>query len=86
MTVYLSLDEVLAIHARSIETFGGSFGIRDSGLLDSALAMPGAAFGGEELHATLFEKASAYAFHVAKNRPFVDGNKRTALATSWAMA
>jgi death-on-curing protein len=84
MTLYLTLDEVHAIHARSIEDFGGSTGIRDHGLLDSALAMPSASFGGEDMHATLTEKAAAYAFHIAKNHPFLDGNKRTALAAALA--
>ena len=81
---YLTLDEVLAIHAHQIERYGGSFGIRDRSLLESALAMPRATFGGEDLHANLEEKAAAYLFHLVKNHPFVDGNKRVGLATSLA--
>jgi death-on-curing protein len=77
---FLTLDEVLAIHAHQIERYGGSPGIRDRGLLASALAMPDAAFGGEDLHPTLHEKAAAYLFHLVKNHPFVDGNKRVGLA------
>jgi death-on-curing protein len=80
----LTLDEVIAIHADQIERYGGSPGIRDRGLLESALAMPEAAFSGNELHATVFEKAAAYLFHVVKNHPFVDGNKRTGLALGLA--
>lgn len=82
MTVYPTLDEVLAIHARSIEVFGGTLGIRDERLLESALAMPSASFGGEDLHPSLEEKAAAYAFHIVKNHPFLDGNKRTGLAVA----
>ena len=77
---FLTLDEVLAIHAHQIERYGGSPGIRDRGLLASALAMPEAGFAGEDLHPTLHEKAAAYLFHLVKNHPFVDGNKRVGLA------
>lgn len=82
MTAYPTLDEVHAIHARSIEVFGGSLGVRDERLLESALAMPAASFGGEEMHPSLAEKAAAFAFHVIKNHPFIDGNKRTGLAVA----
>ncbi|HKQ69331.1 MAG TPA: type II toxin-antitoxin system death-on-curing family toxin [Polyangiaceae bacterium] len=77
-----TLDEVLAIHAHQIDRYGGAHGIRDRRLLESALAMPEASFSGVELHSTLYEKAAAYLFHLVKNHPFVDGNKRTALAVS----
>lgn len=79
---FIALDEALALHGRSIEEFGGSHGLRDIGLLQSALAMPEASFGGEWLHPTLHEMAAAYLFHICKNHPFVDGNKRTALAVA----
>jgi death on curing protein len=72
----------LAIHADQIERYGGSLGIRDRGLLESALAMPEATFSGSELHATPDEKAAAYLFHVVKNHPFVDGNKRVGLTVA----
>jgi hypothetical protein len=86
-TSFLTVDEVLAIHAHLIERYGGSPGIRDLGLLRSALAMPEASFGGETLHATLYEQAAAYCFHSVKNHPFVDGNKRVGLAVaSWRAA
>lgn len=74
--VFLTLDEVLEIHQSQIELFGGSTGIRDMGLLQSALSMPRAMFGGKYLHADLFEMAAAYLFHLASNHPFLDGNKR----------
>jgi death-on-curing protein len=77
---FLALDEVLAIHAHQITRYGGALGLRDRGLLESALAMPAATFGGETLHPSLHEQAAAYLFHLVKNHPFVDGNKRVGLA------
>jgi death-on-curing protein len=82
--VFLTLDEVLAIHADQIRRYGRSHGVRDMGLLSSALAMPQASFGGVYLHTSLAEMAAAYLFHVAQNHPFVDGNKRAALAAALA--
>ena len=82
--VLLTLDEVLAIQAEQIERYGGTQGGRESGLLASALAMPAATYGGEFLHSTLFEMAAAYLFHLCNNHPFLDGNKRTALAACLA--
>lgn len=79
---FLTLDEVLALHAEQIRRFGGLPGLRDSALLESALAMPRATFDGELLHSTPFEAAAAYLFHLARNHPFVDGNKRAALAAA----
>ena len=73
--------DVLAIHKRQIARFGGMSGIRDEGLLDSALAQPQASFFGELLHSTIAEQAAAYLYHLTKNHPFIDGNKRTAFAT-----
>jgi death-on-curing protein len=75
--VFLSLAEVLEIHRDQLERYGGDAGIRDLGLLQSALAMPAAGFGGRYLHDDLFEMAAAYLFHISQNHPFVDGNKRT---------
>ena len=76
---FLTLDEILGIHADQISRYGGSSGLRDLGLLQSAIAMPETTFGGEFLHGTISEMAAAYLFHIARNHPFVDGNKRTAL-------
>ena len=75
-TLFLTLDEVIEIHRGVIERFGGSPGIRDMGLLQSAVAMPQASFIGQFLHDDLFEMAAAYLFHIVQNHPFVDGNKR----------
>lgn len=74
---FLGLDDVLEIHRDQIEHYGGSLGIRDMGLLQSAVAMPAAGFGDQYLHQDIFEMAAAYLFHITQNHPFVDGNKRT---------
>jgi death-on-curing protein len=81
---FLTLDEALALHADQIGRYGGSPGVRDLGLLESALGAPRATFGGNLLHATETEIAAAYLFHLVRNHPFVDGNKRTALAAAIA--
>ena len=69
---------VSTIHSDLLQRYGGRPGLRDPGLLDSALAQPKMTVGGKFLHKTLFDKAAAYGFHVCKNHPFVDGNKRVA--------
>lgn len=79
---FLSLDEVLALHADQIRRYGGRAGLRDVTLLSSAIAMPAATYRGEYLHHGLPEMAAAYLFHIRRNHPFVDGNKRAALATA----
>jgi len=73
---YLTLNEVLELHHRLIELFGGAAGIRDLRALESALAQPRLTFGGEELYPTIAEKAASLGFSLIKNHPFVDGNKR----------
>ena len=77
---FLALSEILLIHDVQIARFGGMPGIRDQGLLESALAQPKATFSGELLHLTIHEQAIAYLYHIAKTHPFIDGNKRTAFA------
>ena len=77
--LFLTVEEVLALHDDQLRLFGGSAGLRDLGALESAVALPSATFDGEFLHNDLFHMAAAYAFHIAKNQPFVDGNKRTGL-------
>ncbi len=81
---FLTFADVIRIHVDQIERYGGQVGIRDLGLLQSALAMPGASFGQEWLHRDLYEMAAAYAFHLSQNHPFVDGNKRTGLVCALA--
>ncbi|MBS0621121.1 MAG: type II toxin-antitoxin system death-on-curing family toxin [Verrucomicrobia bacterium] len=78
MIKYLTVDQVIYVHDHLLSQHGGLAGIRDLGLLISALEMPKSAFHGEEIHPTLFDKAAAYLFHIARNHPFNDGNKRTA--------
>jgi death-on-curing protein len=75
---FLALNEVLAIHRDQIERYGGSPGVRDRGLLDSALAAPQATFDGKYLHHDIVSMAAAYLLHLAQNHPFIDGNKRVA--------
>lgn len=82
--LFLSVEQVRAIHARMLKEFGGRSGIRDSGLLASAVAMPAARFGGEFLHDGIAAMAAAYLFHLCKNHAFIDGNKRVALASAAA--
>jgi death-on-curing protein len=77
---FLDVDDAIEIHDGQIDDYGGSYGIRDTGLLESAIAQPQAGFGGEYFHPSLFEMAAAYLFHIISNHPFVDGNKRTGLS------
>ena len=79
---YLSLTEVLLLHARLIQQTGGAEGVRDLGQLESAIARPQAMFGGEDLYPNLCDKAAALMESLIQNHPFVDGNKRTGLAAA----
>ena len=76
---YLTLNEVLLLHARLIQRTGGRRGVRDMGMLDSALSRPQATFDGVDLYPDLWSKAAALVHSLLRNHPFVDGNKRTAL-------
>lgn len=80
--LFLTLAEVIEIHNDQIERYGGHAAIRDLGLLQSAIAQPPASFSGQWLHSDIFMMAAAYAFHICGNHPFVDGNKRAALASA----
>jgi death on curing protein len=79
---FLDAEDVIEIHRRQLEEFGGLNGVRDAALLDSALAQPTAAFGGRFLHEDLFAMAAAHLFHIVANHPFIDGNKRTGLVAA----
>ena len=70
------------IHEEQIKRLGGSLGLRDLGLLESALAQPSMSFGESFVHVDLFEMAAAYLFHLTSNHPFIDGNKRIGLASA----
>jgi death on curing protein len=76
---HLTVANVLEVHAEAIGQFGGSAGIREMALLESAVAAPQASFGGESVYTDIIEVAAAYLFFLCRNHPFVDGNKRTAL-------
>jgi death on curing protein len=79
----ISLEELVWMHTVAVTEFGGAQGIRDRGLLESAIARPLAAFGGKNLYDTPFKRAAALAESLVSNHGFVDGNKRTAM---YAMA
>lgn len=76
---FLDIEDVLDIHEMQLARYGGTDGLRDQGLLESALSQPQATFGGDFVHDGLFAMAAAYLFHIVSNHPFVDGNKRTGL-------
>ena len=82
MIRFLSIEEVLEILRWALQAFGGLDGIRDRGLVESALAAPQMTFGGVALHSTLVEKAAALGFSLVRNHAFIDGNKRVGF---WAM-
>ena len=71
---FICIENVLSFHELQLEEHGGTAGIRDLGLLDSAIMMPQASFGGEFVHQDIYEMAAAYLFHICKNHRFVDGN------------
>jgi death-on-curing protein len=77
--LHLTAEIVLEIHAAAIESFGGSDGVRETALLESAVAAPQSSSGGKSPYQDLPELAAAYLFYICRNHPFIDGNKRTAL-------
>lgn len=81
-TKYIPIEEVLIIHDDMISRYGGSFGIRDMGLIESALARPKASFGGQDLYPGVLDKAAALFHSLIFNHAFTDGNKRTTLTVT----
>lgn len=79
---FLTMSEILLIYEDQIRRYGGQYGIRDISLLSSALALPESTYDGKYLHKSIPEMACTYAFHISENHPFIDGNKRTALASA----
>ena len=77
-TKFIPDEIVLVIHQDQLRRYGGAAGLRDKRLLASALAQPKITAAGKYLHKSIFDKAAAYGFHVCRNHPFVDGNKRVA--------
>lgn len=84
MVDFLDVADILTLHANQVELYGGEHGVRDLGLLESAVAQPQATFGGQFLHADVFDMAAAYLFHIVQNHPFIDGNKRTGVVAALA--
>lgn len=82
MSRFLAPEELLALHDQVIEASGGSHGVRELGLLESALGAPRQTFGGEPLHRDAFAQGAALMRSLAMNHPFVDGNKRTAFLST----
>lgn len=80
--IFINVEDVIDYHTELINEFGGAHGIRDLGLLISAVEMPKASMFGEYLHPTIFDKAAAYLFHIVCNHPFIDGNKRSGTVTT----
>ena len=78
--IFLSKRMILSFHRVLLAEFGGTQGVRDETLLDSALETPRASYGGTYLHTSVHAQAAAYLFHLVQNHPFVDGNKRVAYA------
>ena len=76
---FLTKQIIIYFHEQLISLYGGASGMLDEGLLDSALEQPKAMFEGSYLHDSLAKMAAAYGFHICKNHPFIDGNKRVAL-------
>jgi death-on-curing protein len=82
VTVYVSLEQVLELHAQQVRRFGGPAGLRDRGALEAAVARPQMTFGGEDLYPDVEAKAAAVLQSLVMNHPFVDGNKRTGAAAA----
>lgn len=80
--IYLSVAQVLAVHDQMIRRFGGSLGIRDLGLVESAVERPKATFDKDDLYPDIFGKVAALLQSILKNHAFIDGNKRTALTAT----
>ncbi|MFI5333835.1 MAG: type II toxin-antitoxin system death-on-curing family toxin [Chlamydiales bacterium] len=83
MIKFLTLQQLLRLHDAVIEKFGGLKGVRDLNLLASAVETPKATMFGEFLHSTTYDKAAAYLFHIVRNHPFNDGNKRTGAGAAY---
>lgn len=81
IVLFLSLEQILAIHSDQVDRYGGSHGIRDIALLESAVFRPQSSFGGMDLYPSVFGKAAALIHSIIHNHPFLDGNKRTGIVS-----
>lgn len=75
--IFLDFDRIVQLNRLAVKTFGGSDGIRDKGLIESAICQPQTTFGGQFLHESIYHMAAAYYFHISESQGFSDGNKRT---------
>lgn len=75
--IFIEYDRVIQLNSLASQTYGGSYGVRDAGLIESAVNQPKATFGGEYLHKNIFEMAAAYFYHISECQGFADGSKRT---------
>lgn len=80
--IFLTVEQVIDFHTEIINELGGAHGIREMGLLISAMEMPKASMFGEFLHISIYDKAAAYLYHIVCNHPFIDGNKRSGLVAA----
>ena len=80
MNFTLTVDEALALHAAALEAYGGTPGLRDRGLLESALAQPLATFGGQSVYSSIWDRVASLGISMVCNHAFVDGNKRIGFA------
>ncbi len=81
--IFLTLEELIDMHRDQAARYGGSAGVRDLGMLQSAIAMPAAGVRGQFLHTDLCEMAAAYLFHIVQNHPFIDGSKRVGAVAAY---
>lgn len=80
--LFLDVEDVIDLHATQLEIYGGASGLRDRGLLESAVAQPQSSFDGTFAHDGLFAMAAAYLFHIVSNHAFMDGNKRAGMLSA----
>jgi death-on-curing protein len=81
---FLDVEDVIGIHETQLQVYGGSAGLRDRGLLESAVAQPRSSFGGPFVHDGLFAMAAAYLFHIVRNHPFLDGTSELGPSQPWS--
>src|SRR6185295_79454 len=80
--LFLTVDQILELHQDQIDNYGGSAGVRDMTLVESAAGAPSASFGGQFLHSDIFEMAAALLFALVQNHALIDGNKRVGTAAA----
>lgn len=81
---FLDFDRIVQLNRLAVKTFGGSDGVRDKGLIESAIYQPQASIGEQYLHETIYQMAAAYYYHISESQGFSDGNKRTGFLALFA--